>query len=644
MTQIKATTILLTLVVTFSLSVCLVVTTVQAPAGPSYTLGASPTTLNEEEGNAIITFTITGGTANTAYIFRFTVTKPGGAGQAYCDESFMTDSTGGYTQVLTYPVNTPIWNAITGTVNTDISGNYNVTVVETSPKSVTTGLPSARFTVTNVLTVRVITPTQGSTVPRGTNAAFTATVNDVNGVPVTDALVSVSIPGGGQVGLTPTTPSGTYSGSYLVQKSDPLGSWNVTATAYSPKPSTTNNFGTYSIVVTVNPEQLSVSSIQTYNEYGAPTGDFSPGDTLYAKFTIAYPGGPLTTGSFTIHVQNPSGSTTTTLSSIYDQNRQVFYTPSGFQVSTSDPAGSWELVVPAQSLNDSYGNTGPTTTQTYRFVVHQQQNQVVINPFYYLIAALALGGSLGTTIFLKRFNSSTGPFDDLFKLTGGEMQPPATLMIASDSGAGSTTMALQLLYRDLSKEKFCGLLSYDAFPAEIGRRMRDMGWDITEYLKNGQLQILDCYSALAGVEGSPVRDPTDFTEVSIQVTGLIERAKGPATVLLDSVTPIFNSSPAKDCVNFLQVLGAKVKNAGGIFIFTATKGSIPEEARSKIEALADGVIELNLIKRANSLRRTLQVKKMAGRQTSTFETGFEIVQGKGIVIRKQRVPIGLFRS
>ena len=644
MTRKKNTALLIILFVTFSLFASLVVTSVRAPAGPSYTLGVAPPTINEEEGNVRITFTITGGTANTAYTFRFTVTKPGGAGQAYVDESFPTDATGGYTQVLTYPNNSPSWNAPTGTANTDIPGNYNITVVETAPKSVTTGLPSAKFTVTNVLTVLVITPTQGSIVPRGTNVAFTATVNDVNGVPVTDALVSVSIPGGGQVGLIPTTPSGTYSGSYLVQKSDPLGSWNVTATAYSPKPSTTNNFGTYSIVVIVNPEQLSVSSIQTYNEYGTPTGDFSPGDTLYAKFTIAYPGGPLTTGSFTIHVQNPSGSTTTTLSSIYDQNRQVFYTPSGFQVSTSDPAGSWELVIPAQSLNDSYGNTGPTTTQTYRFVVHQQQNQVVINPFYYLIAALAIGGSLGTTVFLRRFNSTTGPFDDLFKLTGGEMQPPATLMIVSDSGAGSTTMALQLLYRDLSRGKSCGLLSYDAFPAEVSRKMRDMGWDITEYLKTGQFNILDCYSALAGVEGSPIRDPTDFTEVSIQVTQMIENAKGPMTILFDSVTPIFNAATAKDCINFLQVLGAKVKNAGGIFIFTATKGSIPEEARSKIEALADGVIELSMIKRASSLRRTLQVKKMAGRQTSTFETGFEIVQGKGIFIRKQRVPIGLLRS
>src|SRR5439155_1219343 len=163
MTQKKGTTLLLILSITLFFLASFVVTTVRAPAGPSYTLGASPTTLNEEEGNVIITFAITGGTANTAYTFRFTVTKPGGAGQA-----------------------------------------------------------------------------------------------------------SVSLPTGGQLALTPTTPSGTYSGSYRVQRSDPLGLWNITATAYSPAPSTTNNFGTYNVLVTVSPSQLTVSSLSTYNQYGTP--------------------------------------------------------------------------------------------------------------------------------------------------------------------------------------------------------------------------------------------------------------------------------------------------------------------------------------------------------------------------------------
>ena len=626
------------------LAVPIAVITVHGPAGPTYTLTASPTTLNELE-DTTLTFTITGGTASTAYTFQVTVTKPGSAGQAHNNLLLTTDASGAGVGAVVYYNYTPQWIATSGTAQTDIAGNYTVSIIETAPKSVTTGFPSATFQVTRALTVSIISPTQGSTIQRGTTASFLAIVADVNGFSVGNAQVSVSLPAGGQLSLSPTTPAGTYSGSYRVQRNDPLGSWNITASAYSPAPSTTNNLGADSISVTISPSQLIISNLSTYNEYGTPTADFSPGDTVYASFSISYPtGGYLTNGSFSVRVQDPSGTTTTTLASIYDPNRNLFYTPSGLSVSTSDPAGSWNLVFAAQSISDAYGNTGPAVSVTDRFVVHQPQNQAVISPFYFMIAALAIGGGLGTTVFLKRFNSTTGPFENLFRLTGGEMQPATTLMISSDSGAGSTTMGLELLYRELAKGKFCGLLSYDAFPSEIGRRMRDMGWDITEYTKTGQLKILDCYSALAGVEGSTIKDPTDFTEVSIQVSGIIEKTKGPATILLDSVTPIFNSAAAKDCINFLQVVGAKIKNSGGIFIFTSTKGSIPEEARSKIEALADGVIELNLVKKAGSLRRTLQVKKMAGNQASPVETGFEIVQGKGIVIRRQRIPLGLLRS
>ena len=278
---------------------------------------------------------------------------------------------------------------------------------------------------------------------------------------------------------------------------------------------------------------------------------------------------------------------------------------------------------------------------TYRFQIHQPQStSSVISPVYFALAALAIGGGLGATVVARQFNKVKTPFDDLFKLTGGAIQAPSAVMISGDSGSGTTTMALQLLHKDLVAGKYCGLLSYDAFPAEVKRRMRDMGWDITPYLENGHLAILDIYSALAGVEGTTIREPTDFTEISIQTTHMIEKAKGPITLLLDSVTPMFNSAPAKDCVNFLQVIAAKVKNSGGIFMFTATKGSIPEEARLKIESLADGVIELSLVKRAKSLTRFLMVKKISGRQISSMETEFEIVTGKGIVLVKQRFPLG----
>jgi len=67
---------------------------------------------------------------------------------------------------------------------------------------------------------------------------------------------------------------------------------------------------------------------------------------------------------------------------------------------------------------------------------------------------------------------------------------------------------------------------------------------------------------------------------------------------------------------------------------------MPEDARLNIEALVDGVSDLNLVKKGKSLTRFLQVRKMPGREISSAETEFEMVQGKGILFLKQRIPLG----
>lgn len=97
------------------------------------------------------------------------------------------------------------------------------------------------------------------------------------------------------------------------------------------------------------------------------------------------------------------------------------------------------------------------------------------------------------------------------------------MLIIGDSGSGASTLGLQLLYRQLSAGRSCGLLTYDSFPSEIQKRMRDMGWDVIPHLGDGTLSILDCYSTLTGDEKTGVKDPLDFTEVSIRISDIVER-------------------------------------------------------------------------------------------------------------------------
>jgi KaiC/GvpD/RAD55 family RecA-like ATPase len=612
-------------------------TTPKVLGAASYSVSASPSTVNLGQ-NVTLTVTWNGGTAGVFYTFKITVNKPGGAGQAWASVSRLANSTGGQTVAVNFPNPNSAWTLVSGTINTDIEGTYSVTVDKTAPNPVATGVALTTFVVKHNISVAITSPSPSISHYRGDVVTITAALTDANGQSITMGSATASTPKS-TLTLPETSSPGTYSGQYPIQLGDTLGNWNLTVSGTMPG----GNYGSSTIYVTILPAQLIVTSLATFNAQGNPTADFSPGDSLYATFRIGYSSsGFLQQGSFDLKIQDPSGTTVATLVAIYDSNRDLFYDPSGFQVSSSDTAGAWQIVFPVNSLNDSYGNIGPSSAVTYRFQIHQPSTSAVISPIYFAVAALAIGGGLGATLVARQFNKVKTPFDDLFKLTGGAIQAPASILISGDSGAGTTTMALQLLYRDLVAGKYCGLLSYDAFPSEIKRRMRDMGWDITTFLENGHLKILDIYSALAGVEGTTIREPTDFTEISIQTTDIIEKAKGPLTLLLDSVTPMFNSAATKDCINFLQVIAAKVKNNGGIFIFTATKGSIPEEARLKIESLADGVIEMSLVKKAKTLTRFLMVKKISGRQISSTDTEFEIVTGKGILLVKDRLPLGFF--
>jgi len=173
--------------------------------------------------------------------------------------------------------------------------------------------------------------------------------------------------------------------------------------------------------------------------------------------------------------------------------------------------------------------------------------------------------------------------------------------------------------------------------------MSEFGWDIISQLRKGRLKVIDCYSGLAGQGEGAIKDPSDLTELNIQITSFIAKAKGaPVTLVLDSLTPIFNGVDEKQAFNFLQTVGAKVKKTGGLFILTASKGAIPDESIAKIKSIVDGVIELSIIRSGRKSHRFLSVLKMERRRISSDTVPFEIDRTRGIMFRVSR--FGLFRN
>jgi len=522
---------------------------------------------------------------------------------------------------------------LNGTVNTNVGGVYNVAVNETSPSNIA-NVVTGQFTVTTMMSVVVSQPTSGTIVQRGQALTITAAVANSLGA-VSGAVVTADTPSNGQLTLPQvSSTNGVYSLSYQVLMNDPLGSWTIIVLATD----TNGNSGTsLPVTVTVTKSELFVDAMVTYNSKGIPSTSFSSGDTLYPYFRIKYSGssgGFLASGQYVVFVKNPSGITVANLTAVYDANRLGFYTPTGYSVSTFDPGGAWTIGVDANSLNDGFGNTGPNIATSIRV-------DIVTSPLGYL--PFVIGGVLallGGIVVLKRYDTSLTGFEHLEQMIGGPIPRGSSLLLLGDPGSGKTVLSYELLHDELEAGRPCALLSYDAFPEDVQARMGEFGWDIISHLRKGRLKIIDCYSGLAGQGEGALRDPSDLTELNIQVTSFITKAKNvPVTLILDSLTPIFNGVDGKQAINFLQTVGAKVKKTGGLFILTASRGAVPEDSVAKIESIVDGVIELTLVRSGRKGVRYLSVLKMERRRIASERVAFEIERGRGLVFRVSRFGI-----
>jgi KaiC/GvpD/RAD55 family RecA-like ATPase len=594
-----------------------------------YSLGINPS--NISLGNTVtITVTITGGMRNTAYTVTVGVQKPNGTGLAVTNQPIFTDNRGGGSASVQYGPNAGSWN---GTVATNVAGVYNVAVNQTSPTNIGT-VATGQFTVISQMSVVVSQPTSGTIVQRGQTLTISVAVANSLGA-VSGAIVTADTPSNGQLTLPQvSSTNGVYSIVYQVLMNDPLGSWTIIVQAKD----TSGNSGTsLPITVTITKSDLFVDAMVTYDSKGVPSTSFSSGDTVYPYFRIKYSGSSgtfLTSGQYVVSVKNPSGNTVANLTAVYDANRLGFYAPTGYSVSTFDPGGAWTVGVGANSLNDGFGNTGPNIATSIRV-------DIVTSPLGYL--PFVIGGVvalLGGIVVLKRYDTSLAGFEHLEQMIGGPIPRGSSLLLLGDPGSGKTVLSYELLHDELEAGRPCALLSYDAFPEDVQARMGEFGWDIISQLRKGRLKIIDCYSGLAGQGEGALRDPSDLTELNIQVTSFITKAKNvPVTLILDSLTPIFNGVEGKQAINFLQTVGAKVKKTGGLFILTASRGAVPEDSIAKIRSMVDGVIELTLVRSGRKAVRYLSVLKMERRRIASETVSFEIERGRGLVFRVSRFGI-----
>jgi KaiC/GvpD/RAD55 family RecA-like ATPase len=228
--------------------------------------------------------------------------------------------------------------------------------------------------------------------------------------------------------------------------------------------------------------------------------------------------------------------------------------------------------------------------------------------------AILVGALVVAAVVVRRRKTYRWPFEYMNLLTNASIPDSHTTVIAGNTGSGKSVVLESLAFQSLSTGRGCVYVTNVELPSDVRATMKSIGLDVSEFEDRGRLVFIDCYSSLSGSASKERRSTssvTDLTALGVQITQAMEEIGGTADVCFDALTPLFSVLKTEYVLNFLQSIGARVKSSDG-GLSTTIGTTVEKDAVTKVEEVADCVIETHLSEGRGGQRRRLRVKKLRG--------------------------------
>ena len=220
----------------------------------------------------------------------------------------------------------------------------------------------------------------------------------------------------------------------------------------------------------------------------------------------------------------------------------------------------------------------------------------------------------------------TTGIDKLDVLLEGGIPKGFTTLILSVPGSGC-----EILFKQMAS---CGdtlIFSTEETKEEIESTMRNFGWNpegveivdiassyresiilsqqerVNIYLKRAGVDLKDLITESSGGFPEIRKVKPDFLAM---LGNRMREPKIPSRIILYKLDFFLDEYPQDDVIKMVYAMKvANAKNRGSLFIFL-TKGLYGELFERKMEALADCVMELDMVKKGSAFDRYMAVKKM----------------------------------
>jgi circadian clock protein KaiC len=217
----------------------------------------------------------------------------------------------------------------------------------------------------------------------------------------------------------------------------------------------------------------------------------------------------------------------------------------------------------------------------------------------------------------------------LDSLVGGGWPLHRTILVCGDIGTGKTTLGVQFLMAGVAAGQGGVLVCVDEKPQHVLGDAARLGWDVDGAIARRLLTVLDASPFFTAFRG---RDGVDARHVAADLAQQVRRTAA-TRLVIDGAASL---APDRAAADFMRSLVTSLDdNLGCTTLVTArtSNGAHTLVAGTSLEELTSGVIELRVGSTNGSTGRSLVVRKMRGGPAALGPHAFDIVDGRGLVLR-----------
>lgn len=230
---------------------------------------------------------------------------------------------------------------------------------------------------------------------------------------------------------------------------------------------------------------------------------------------------------------------------------------------------------------------------------------------------------------------STG-IEKLDSLIGGGLLKGRSYLVSGEPGTGKTIFCLQYILHGIKNGENGIYISIDEKPEHLIADAKSLGWDLEAEMKKERLQLLDVTPYFARTRTGK-EERIDVDQISGDLVRYIKKI-GAKRLVIDPVAPLVSKMDAVSEVReYIRRLISNLEEETGCTIVLTSHvpvGTLRLSQYDIEEFVVSGIFLLKLVKPEKKYIRTLFVRKMRGTATDLSEYTFDIVKGKGLVLRQ----------